>query len=157
MNTMDNTFICSPPVSTEKRLFHIPGGDMEDTFFTFHFNIEKTGKKSEIAFTLELNPMLRAGDEAELSSPPRPEKVSTYQFAPKGQCFFHHITAEGYYVKGGIEVIKFNNAIGQFDENYKNFYFKIETGLIDDTPHDIRGLFGLINPEADQSGEFLPV
>lgn len=149
LNIMDKAYICSPPVSTEERLINIPGDTEEDTFFTFHFNIRKTGNKVEVTFTLALNPEL-SGNEA-LSSPPAPPE--TYTFGRDQRCTFEHVTPEGYYAKGTLQIISFNTPIGQFDDNHKNFLFNIETGYADDTPHGIKGLFGLINPAAAQDNE----
>lgn len=143
---MNKTNICSPPVSSEERQFNIPGGDPEDTFFTFNFHIQKVGTKNDIVFTLDLNPSLCANRE--VSSPPKEPETETYTFDANQRCILEHQTDEGYYVSGTIEIISFNNPIGQFDDNYKNFLFKIRTGHINNTPHDISGLFGLIDPSS---------
>ncbi|PKQ60291.1 hypothetical protein BZG02_20035 [Labilibaculum filiforme] len=143
---MYKTDICSPPLSIETRLFNIPGGELEDIFFTFNFNIQKLNTKDEITFTLDLNPSL-CKEEVQ-SSPPAEFSVETYKFEPSKQCLFEHNTPEGFYVKGIIKIISFNNPIGQFDENRKNFLFDISTGHNDNTPHDIKGLFALIDPSS---------
>lgn len=146
---MSQTVISSPPLSTEIRQFNIPGDDIKDIFFTFNFDIQKIESKAEITFTLDLNPSL-CKNEAQSSPPVNPEIIE-YKFDSKKQYFFSHNTIEGYYVKGNIEIISFNNPIGQFDDNYKNFLFNISTGHEEDTPHNIIGLFELIDPSSSNS------
>lgn len=141
---MHKTYICSPPVVTEKRQFDIPDCDIEDIYFTFNFNIQKIGSKDEITFTLDLNPSLIVNRN--LSSPPEEPKI--YKFESNKFCLFNHTTTEGYYVKGTIRIVSFSNQIGQFDNNYKNFLFDITTGFTGNSPYDIKGLFTLIVPHS---------
>lgn len=146
---MYETEICSPPVSTEERILHIPGGDPKDIFFTYQFKIQKSGSNEDVSFTLNLNPAL-CMTKLDSSPPAEPENIS-YKFRDNKLCAFSHETEEGYYIRGNIKIIRFNEPVGQFDNNTKNFLFNIETGHIANTPHSIEGLFKLIDPALENS------
>lgn len=131
--------ICSPPLSSETRLFNVPDGDTSDVIFTFNFDIEKTGVKNNVSFTLDLNSKLNV-NEGQCSPPVDP---AVYTFDANGSCSFNH-QIEEYYVKGNIKIISFNTPVGQFDNNSKNFLFDIATGISSNPPHCIEGLFELV-------------
>lgn len=138
---MNNLPIYSPPSNGEIRLISFPHGEVEDVIFTFKFFIKNFGNKSEVSFTLELNPLLKL---TIIESPPLSPKV--YEF-DKNRCEFSHVTPEGYFANGSIKIISFGVKAGQFDDDFKNFFFDIECGLKNDAPHGIEGLFKLDNPE----------
>ena len=159
----------SPKVVTEYKSLGVPvvpEEEKDDVIWTFKFDIKNKGSKSDVSFTLELNPSLdrstqnvstkmsslqpanaddsdadkESNDNQPVNKPDSKPPVINYTFKD-GTCNFVHLDQSGWYIKGNIDIVQ--TSMGQFSNNKKNFDFDLEFGKTDSPPHEVLGLFQL--------------
>ena len=123
--------------SRNKVIFQIPTQvtNIEPIYtFNFHFDSQE-GNQNVSSFEVQLNP--------KLSKTNRKEKKSAFYFDEKGNCQFCQIDENGYFIKGDIRLLKFNEHFSSELYGDKNLFFSITYGNTKDQVHFIKGKFNL--------------